>query len=506
MNQVNETIVDQKCKTGISGLDDILGGGLPCNRIYLLQGEPGTGKTTLSLQFLFEGARQGERCLYITFSETKEELHAVARSHGWDLSKISLLELSAIEEQLQPESQNTVFHPAEVEMNQTTQVLIEEVKKVKPHRVVFDSVSEMRMLAETSLRYRRQMLALKQFFSGQKCTVLVLDDLTSSPKDLQVQSIVHGVINLQKLHPEFGDERRRLNIVKMRGVKFAGGHHDYVIARGGVKVFPRMVAEQNPPRFEREQVKSGLPELDKLVGGGLDRGTSNLFMGPAGTGKSTLVMQYAMAACERGEHVAIYAFEESTHTLFARTNALGMNLEKHMKAGRLSLQKVDPAELSPGEFADLIRSSVAENKTRLVIIDSLNGYLHAMPQEQFLILQLHELLSYLGNRGVMTLLVLAQQGLMGAAMSSPIDLTYLADTVLITRYFEAEGAVKKAVSVIKKRGGAHESTIREFTVSSKTGIVVGPPLNQFQGVLTGVPTLLGGIAKNQGESNGPAHS
>jgi circadian clock protein KaiC len=498
-------IIDRKCKTGISGLDQILDGGFPENRIYLLQGEPGTGKTTLSLQFLFEGARSGEKGLYITFSETKEELHAVARSHGWDLSQISLLELSAIEEQLQPESQNTVFHPAEVEMNQTTKVLIEEVKRVNPKRVDFDSVSEMRMLAETSLRYRRQMLALKQFFSSQECTVLVLDDLTSSPKDLQVQSIVHGVINLQKLHPEFGDERRRLNIVKIRGVKFSGGHHDYVIAKGGVKVFPRMASELKLPRFEREQVSSAVPELDKLVGGGLDRGTSNLLMGPAGTGKSTLAMQYAVAACERGEHVAVYAFEESTNTLFSRTKSLGMNLQKHLDAGLLTIQKVDPAELSPGEFADLIRTSVIENNTRMVVIDSLNGYLHAMPQEQFLILQLHELLSFLGNRGVLTILVLAQQGLMGATMSTPIDLTYLADTVLITRYFETCGAVKKAVSVIKKRGGAHESTIREFLVDSG-GIKVGPPLQQFQGVLTGVPILLGMPGYEQGMVNGTTHS
>ncbi|MGE3263514.1 MAG: ATPase domain-containing protein [Bacteriovoracia bacterium] len=476
------------CETGIPGFDQILKGGLPRNRLYLLQGEPGTGKTTLSLQFLFEGARKGEKCLYITFSETKEELQAVARSHGWNLDSISLLELSAIEQQLKPESQNTVFHPAEVEMNETARLLMDEVDRVKPTRVVFDSVSEMRMLAETSLRYRRQMLALKQFFATKNCTVLLLDDLTASPKDLQVQSIVHGVINLQKLHPEFGDERRRLNIVKIRGVHFSGGHHDYIIEHGGVKVFPRMVAEMNPLPYERTAIKSELLELDKLVGGGLDRGTSNLFMGPAGTGKSTLAMQYAMAACNRGEHVSIYAFEESIKTLLARTNSLGMNLEKHLASGMLSIQKIDPAELSPGEFADLIRNSVIKKKTQMVIIDSLNGYMHAMPQEQFLILQLHELLSFLGNQGVTTIMVLAQQGLMGAMMSTPIDLTYLADTVLITRYFEASGAVKKAVSIIKKRGGAHESTIREFSVS-KNGINVGQPLEQFQGVLTGVPTL-----------------
>lgn len=317
----------------------------------------------------------------------------------------------------------------------------------------------------------------------------MLDDLTSSPKDLQVQSIVHGVIHLQKLHPEFGDERRRLNVVKVRGVKFLGGHHDYVIQRGGLKVFPRMVSANNMKKHISGKVLSELPEFDKLLGGGIDSGTSNLFMGPAGTGKSSLALQYAMAACNRGEHVAVYSFEESLQTLFTRTNSLGMNLEEHFKSGRLSVQKVDPAELSPGEFSSLIRDTVKNNNTRLVVIDSLNGYLHAMPAEQYLTLQLHELLSFLGNQGVTTIMVLAQQGLMGAIMNTPVDLTYLADTVIITRYFEAEGAVKKAVSVIKKRGGAHESTIREFAIT-KEGILVGQPLKQFQGVLTGVPSLL----------------
>ncbi len=480
-------------RTGVPGFDQVLGGGLPSQRLYLLQGEPGTGKTTLSLQFLLEGAKRGERGLYVTFSETKEELEAVARSHDWDLSQISLLELSAIEQQLRPEAQNTVFHPADVEMNATTKVLLNEVERVNPDRVVFDSVSEMRMLAETPLRYRRQMLALKQFFSGKACTVLILDDLTASPKDLQVQSIVHGVINLQKMHPEFGDERRRLNIVKIRGVKFSGGHHDYTIEHGGLRVYPRMVPAETYPKFDRKPISSGISQLDHLLGGGLDRGTSNLFMGPAGTGKSTLAIQYALAAAERGEHAAIYAFEESMNTLLSRTSSLGMNLPKYIDAGKLTIQKIDPAELSPGEFADLIRHSVEKNNTRVVVIDSLNGYLHAMPQEQFLILQLHELLAYLGNHGVATLLVLAQQGLMGAMMSTPIDLTYLADTVIITRYFEAEGAVKKAVSVIKKRGGFHEATIREFSVG-KEGVQVGPPLDRFRGVLTGVPELIGGYS------------
>jgi circadian clock protein KaiC len=480
----------QRCKTGIVGLDLILKGGIPKSRIYLVQGEPGTGKTTLALQFLMEGARNGEKGLYITFSETKEEIEAISESHGWDISKIALLELSSIEQQLKPESQNTVFHPSEVEMTQTTEILLAEVERVKPIRVVFDSVSEMRMLADTSLRYRRQMLALKQFFTGKNCTVFLLDDLTASPTDLQVQSIVHGVINLQKMHPTFGDERRRLNIVKMRGIQFLGGHHDYEICRGGMQVFPRVISAGQGTDFVRQQISSGIRELDNLLGGGLDRGTSTLFMGPAGTGKSTLAIQYAYQSAERGERAAIYAFEESMQTLLARTASLGMDLQKHIDTGMLMVRKIDPAELSPGEFAFTIRQQVLASDIKVVVIDSLNGYHHAMPEEQFLVLQLHELLSFLGGRGVVTILVLAQQGMMGAMMSTPIDLTYLADTVVITRYFEAMGSVKKAVSVVKKRAGAHESTIREFVISSK-GVVVGPALSQFQGVLTGVPSFVG---------------
>lgn len=374
-------------------------------------------------------------------------------------------------------------------MTQTVQLVLDEIDRVKPDRVVFDSVTELRMLADTPLKYRRQMLALKQMFSGRATTVLFLDDLTAALRDLQVQSIVHGVLNLQKLHPEFGDERRRLVVIKLRGVSFTGGYHDYVIRKGGLCVFPRMVASEHFAKFERVKLSSGIDELDKLVGGGLDRGTSNLFLGPAGTGKSTLAIQYALAAAERGEQAAIFAFEESIHTMLMRASALGMDLEKHIKSGKLHVQKIDPAELSSGEFAHLIRTRVLRDNLRVVAIDSLNGYLHAMPQEQFLTLQLHELLSFLGNQGVVTLLVLAQQGIMGSMMQTPVDLTYLADTVIITRYFEARGAVKKAVSVIKKRGSMHETTIREFSIGEGR-LKVGPPLGHFQDVLTGVPSFV----------------
>lgn len=484
----------KRLQTGIRGLDTILNGGFPLNRLYLMQGEPGTGKTTIAFQFLLEGVRAGEKCLYISFSESREELETVATSHGWDISKLNMLELGSIEDQLKPESQNTVFHPSEVEMNQTTSVLYSEIERIRPTRIVFDSISEMRMLAESSLRYRRQMLALKQFFAKYNCTVLLLDDLTTSPKDLQVQSIVHGVLNLQKLHPEFGNERRRLNIVKLRGIEYLGGFHDYNIRYGGVEVFPRMISANHEINIVEKRYSSGLKELDALLDGGIDAGTSTLFLGPAGTGKSTLALQYSYSAAERGEKSIIFAFEESLTTLIMRSQSLGMNIQKHLDSGMMRICKIDPAQLSPGEFADLIRLAVLKEGFKVVTIDSLNGYLHAMPEEQFLTLQLHELLAFLASQGVATLMVLAQQGMMGHMMNTPIDLTYLADTVFITRYFENAGTVKKAVSVIKQRSGLHESTIRELTFT-KDGIKVGEPLTEFKGVLTGVPEFTGGSKK-----------
>lgn len=479
-----------RLKTGIEGLDQVLQGGIPVNRLYLMQGEPGTGKTTLAFQFLMEGLRNNEKCLYVSFSESREELVSVAASHNWDIKNLNMLELGSIEEQLKPESQNTVFHPSEVEMNETTNVLYEEIERINPTRVVFDSISEMRMLAESSLRYRRQMLAMKQFFARKHCTVLLLDDLTTSPKDLQVQSIVHGVINLQKLHPEFGNERRRLNVVKIRGIEFLGGYHDYVIKKGGISVFPRMISSSHESRPIFERFSSHNTELDNLLGGGLDSGTSTLFLGPAGTGKSTLSLQYVYAAAERGQKGILFAFEESISTLIARTKSIGMDVQKHIDSGMIRISKIDPAQLSPGEFSDQIRYSVLKENFKVVSIDSLNGYMHAMPQEQFLTLQLHELLTFLGNQGILTLMVLAQQGVLGQMMNTPVDLTYLADTVVITRYFESEGTVRKAVSVIKQRSGLHESTIREFSFS-KDGLTVGKPLTQFRGVLTGVPEFTG---------------
>ena len=444
---------------------------------------PGVGKTTLALQFLLEGARLGEKGLYITLSETREEIYAVAESHGWDLSGIDLFELSAMQEQLEGEADNTFFHPSEVELNRTTRALLDEVERVKPVRVVFDSLSEMRLLAETSLRYRRQILQLKQFFSGRKCTVLFLDDRTADRHDLHIESIAHGVISLMRISPDYGISRRQLAIQKIRGSKFREGNHDLILQTGGMTVFPRLVAGEHHASFKRESFPSGTKELDALLGGGLDRGTSNMFMGPPGTGKSTLAIKFALSAAERGEKSLFFIFDETVGTLRGRAAKLGMNLDRHIKSGLISVHPIDPAEISPGELAHRIQQSVSADGTRMVVIDSINGYLNAMPAERYLNLQLHEMLAYLNQQGVITIMVLAQQGLVGT-MQSTVDLTYLADTVVLLRYFEDHGAVKQAISIIKKRSGNHERTIREIWFE-KDGIRIGEPLTHMQGVLLG---------------------
>jgi circadian clock protein KaiC len=476
-----------KLITGITGLDSILEGGFPANRLYLVEGDPGTGKTTLALKFLLEGAAHGEPVLYVTLSETKEELTAVAASHGWSLDGVSIYELIPSEESLKTETQYTIFHPSEVELTETTSAVLVEVERIQPRRIIFDSLSEMRLLARDPLRYRRQILALKQYFAGRQCTVLLLDDRTSTNGDLQVQSIAHGVIELEHLALDYGAERRRLRVVKMRGSTYRGGFHDFKIQRGGVAVYPRLVASEHRQDFAREAVTSGVKELDALLGGGLDRGTSTLVLGPAGSGKSSIAAQFAAAAAERGEHAASFLFDESLHSYLSRASGLGREMSEQVKTGRMSIRQIDPAELSPGEFAHHVRHAVDEDGARVVVIDSLNGYMQAMPDERFLTAQMHELLTYLNQQGVVTLLVLAQHGFMGANMGTPIDVSYLADTVLMLRFFEAMGAVRRAISVVKKRTGYHENTIREMRMSSD-GITVGQPLTDFHGVLTGVPT------------------
>jgi circadian clock protein KaiC len=476
--------------TGIAGLDSVLRGGLTRNQVYLLEGVPGSGKTTLALQFLLEGARQGESVLYVTLSETESELVAVADSHGWSLDGIAIRELTAGGSSLDPDDQYTMFHPSEVELTETTKAILGDVERVKAARVVLDSLSELRLLAGNPLRYRRQIFALKQFFSGRQCTVLLLDDLTSAQHDLQVQSIAHGVMRLEQMHPEYGAERRRLVVLKYRGVGSRGGYHDYKIARGGLEVFPRLVASEHRAVPSKEKLRSGIPELDQLLGGGIERGTSTLIVGAAGTGKSTLAAQFVVAAAERGASATMFTFDESENTLLSRTGAMGLDLRKHMASGMVQVHQVDPAELSPGEFVHAIRRAVDERDASIVVIDSLNGYLNAMPEERFLIIQLHELLMFLGHAGVATILVGAHQGLIGTQMVTPVDASYLADAVILMRYFEIAGEVRQAISVVKKRGGAHERSIRELTLGSD-GISVGPPLREFRGILTGVPTYEG---------------
>jgi len=472
--------------TGVAGLDDVLHGGLSPNRLYLVEGVPGSGKTTLGMQFLTAGARRGEPVLYVTLSESREELEDIADSHGWSLQGISMRELIPSERSLEPDDQYTVFHPSEVELTETTSLLLKDVEQLKPTRVVFDSLSELRLLAGNPLRYRRQILALKQFFSGRGCTVMMLDDLTSTDRDLQVQSIAHGVIALDQLVPEYGSDRRRLRIVKFRGKVFRGGHHDYAIRTGGLEVFPRLVASEHRRGSVQGRLSGGIPEIDQLLGGGIEFGTSTLIVGAPGTGKSTLTAQFATSAAERGLKSALFIFDESPHTLLSRAAGTGIPVAKHVDSGLVRIQPVDPAELSPGEFAHTIRSAVEKDGVKLVVIDSLNGYLNATPEERFLTIQLHELLTYLGQMGVATIIVGAHQGLIGPNMISPVDASYLADAVVLLRYYEAEGEVRQAISVVKKRGSAHERTIRDFRLSEK-GVHIGEPLRRFRGVLTGVP-------------------
>ena len=475
--------------TGIAGLDDVLFGGLVPNRLYLVDGDPGSGKTTLALQYLLEGLRIGESGLYVTLSETKEELAAVASSHNWSLDGINIIELVADEKDLSPDSHLTMYHPSEVELSETTKSVLDAVERIKPKRVIFDSLSELRLLAQNSLRYRRQILALKQFFIGRQCTVIFLDDRTAEGSDKQLHSIAHGVITLEQLAPEYGAERRRLRVMKARGTKYRGGYHDFAIVEGGITVFPRLVASEHREPFDRSNIKSGVTALDTLLGGGPDRGTSTLLLGPAGSGKSTIAVQYAVAAAQRGDHAVIFAFDESIDTLETRTESLGIRFKAGTAAGQVKHKPLDPAEVSPGEFAALVREAVENDNARVVVIDSINGYMNAMPEERFLTVQLHELLTYLGRQGVSTFMVVAQHGLTGATMSTPVDTSYLADCVILLRYFEVAGKVKKAISVVKKRSGPHEESIRELRFDSQ-GIHLSAPLTQFHGVFTGVPEIL----------------
>jgi circadian clock protein KaiC len=478
-----------RASVGIPGLDTILGGGLPRDRIYLVEGDPGVGKSTLALQFLLTGVAAGERSLYITLSESEAEVRQIADSHGWSLEGLSMFELSALEQQLQLDAENTVFRPSDVELTETTRAILAYVERVQPRRVVFDSLSELRLLSQGPLRYRREVLNLKQYFTKHRTTVLLLDDRTSETGDMQLQSLAHGVLSLQQLPPEFGGDRRRLRVTKLRGAPFRSGYHDFEIVTGGLAVYPRLVASEHHEAFERTSLSSGLKELDDLLGGGVARGTSTILMGPAGTGKSSIAALYASAAAARGDRVAMFIFDEQRELLIRRADALGMQMRKHVASGRISIRQIDPAEMSPGQLACIAQQLVEHEDARMIVIDSLNGYLQAMPAERHLYIQLHEMLTYFGQCGATTLLVMAQNGIVGS-MQSPVDVSYIADSVVLLRYFEAEGRIRKAISVIKKRVGTHENTIREISFDQR-GITVGAPLSEFRGVLTTVPEYFG---------------
>ena len=476
-------------QTGIAGLDEILGGGLPSDRLYVVEGDPGSGKTTLALQFLLEGIRQNQKCLYITLSETLEELHDVADSHGWTLDGLNLLELEGIAERLAEEANYTVYQASDVELGETVKRIRAEVERIDPARVALDSVSELKILSQTSVRYRREILALKQFFAGRKCTVLVLDDLTTLEGEQQLQSIAHGVIRMEREPREYGTTRRQIHIAKMRAVQFIDGRHDFIIQRGGIELYPRLVAG-GPLVNPGELAASGSAELDALLGGGLDRGSSALLLGPAGSGKTIICSQYLISALERGEQVACYLFEESPETFLKRALGVGMDFQPHLESGRFELVQINLAELSPGEFSSRVRRVVEDRSATMVVIDSLNGYLNGMPSERFLLIHMHELLTYLGRRSVATILTLAQHGVVGGPMHSPVDLSFLTDTVILLRYFEAGGLVRQAVSIVKRRRGGHERSIREMMITS-SGLRIGEVLKNFHGVLTGVPEYRG---------------
>ncbi|WP_121116493.1 ATPase domain-containing protein [Croceibacterium ferulae] len=489
------TFLDQRVPTGNKGLDQVLRGGLPANRLFLLEGMPGSGKTTLALEFLLDGVAKGEPVLYITLSETSEELHLVAASHGWSLDGIYLFELASVEEVLGAGRDQSILHSWEMELGSTIQLIRDQVDRVKPKRVVFDSLSEMRLLAQDPLRYRRQLLLLKQFFAGLDTTVLLVDDMSggTGARDNHLHSLCHGVVTLERLTLEFGPARRRMQVQKMRGVDFVAGYHDMIVRKGGVDIFPRLVASEHHTPFIGEAVPSGIAAFDQMLSGGPARGTSALITGPAGTGKTTLALQYIAAACRRGERCVIYEFDERIGTLISRAADFGLDLREHMASGTLSIRQIEPAEIAPGQFTAMVRAEVEDHNCRIVLIDSLNGYVSAMPQEKELILQLHELQSYLNQAGVLTLLINPQQGFFGTMQTHGLNVSYIADIVILLRFFESEGRIRKAISIVKNRSGPHEDAIRELRLDAQ-GLRVGEPLSDFRGVLTGTPEYAGSRA------------
>lgn len=492
MGQTTDEPTSGRVTTGIRGLDEVLGGGLPGGHIYLIEGESGAGKSTIGLQFLLEGRQRGEKCLWITMAETERELLEAAESHGWSLDGIDILNLLLPQAALKAEERYTFFSPADVELNDTTRLILDTVERVQPQRVVFDPFSDIRHLARETLGYRRQILALRDFFAEKGCTVLLMQEMTrGSAGDIQAEALTHGYLTLHQDSPEYGGQRRRLRVHKMRAIAFRDGYHDFAIRRGGIRVYPRLVAGEHCGELPAETASCGLPELDALLGGGVERGSSVLIMGAAGVGKSTLAAQIARAATDRAEKVLFFMFDETARAFRSRNRTLGIPIEGAMERRLLNLRQVDTAEFSPGEFAHLVMNAVDTEGVRVVAIDSLSGYLSAMPEERFLSTHVHELLSFLSYRNVVTILTLAQHGLVGEFVQSPVDISYLADTVLLLRYFEAFGAVRRALSVVKKRSGPHEVLVREMSVGPPKGIAIGDPLRQFSGVLTGRPTYTG---------------
>lgn len=479
-------------KTGIKGMDAVLKGGLPEGRFYLLEGAPGSGKTTFAIQFLLEGLLKGEKVLYVTLSETAEELFSVAESHDWDLTRMPLFELAQADVALSFDREQSILHPWEVELSETIKLITDKVEEIQPTRVVFDSLSEMRLLAQDSLRYRRQLLMLKQHFASKQITVLLVDDMTGNAgeRDVHLHSLCHGVITLERMTLDFGGARRRLQVQKLRGVDFTAGYHDFVIKKGGIIVFARLDASSYHSNFIGEPISSGIKELDQMLDGGMLRGTTTLITGPAGSGKTNIALQYIAEACKRGERTIIFEFDERIGTLLTRSKLLGFNFNEYLNSGLLEIKQMDPTETLPGEFACLVKEEVEEHQGKLVVIDSLSGYTSSMPQEKQLLLQMHEMLAYLNQQGVATLLINPQQSLVGSMANAGLNVSYIADAVMLLRFFEHEGRIRKAISILKNRGGSHEDTIRELRIDSK-GLRIGSVLDKFQGVLTGVPKYKG---------------
>ncbi len=477
----------EKAATSIVGLDEILSGGFPSGELHLVRGGPGTGKTTLSLQFLKDGAEKGQTVLFITLSQTEKTLRKIAASHGWSLEGVQISERRGAGDR-EEATEQTIFPTAVVELGETMSALMSEIERVDPDRVVIDAMSQVRQLADTPLRYQRQLLVLRDFLSTRRATVLVVG--SGLEPDQALEDLVHGTLVLERNAPDYGDVRRSVHIAKMRGLNFHGGNHNFRIRTGGLDVFPRLEPHVDDPDKSDDVVKSGVGELDALLGGGVEKGTACMVVGATGTGKTSVATLYAYSAAKRGDHATIFTFEERRETFLKRSEGLGIDLRPLIDDGLITLRAVRTAELAPTEFTELVRKAVLEDGTKIVMIDSLTGYYHSMPQENALITQMHDLLYFLRQMGVLSFLIVNQQGMVGERIREPLEVSYLADTVILLRHFEARGSVRKAISVLKKRNGPHETTIRELQLSPGK-VEVGAPIDDFTGVLSGRPEFVG---------------